>query len=219
MEKQSGSGPKIRAVIFDLGGVILRTDDPQPRKALAERYGRTYHELDKIVFGNPVSWQAEHGLATPAQVWQEIARLLGLSPDEVSVFRQEFFGGDKVDQDLVRLIQNLRIVYQTALLSNQWYVDLPAYLRQELQMPDLFDIIISSAKEGVAKPDEKIFLHTLARLKIKAEEAIFVDDNQENILASERLGLHTVHFKNPAQARSDLLSILQTTGSPILDQF
>ncbi len=215
MEKQPVTKPIIRAVIFDLGGVILRTNDPQPRQALAERMGRTYIELDDIVFSNPVSRQAERGQASPTQVWEEIGQLLHLESRDIPAFRREFFAGDTIDPNLVELIQNLRTDYKTALLSNTWIIDLPSFLRQDLGVPDIFDIVISSAKSGIAKPDAKIFLHTLDALGVGAEESVFVDDNLENILAAGHLGMHTVRFLNPEQAQDDLLKILQHSDSEI----
>jgi len=114
----------IRAVLLDLGGVILRTDDLRPRQALAESLGRTYAELDKIVFGNPVAQRAERGQATLEQVWEEISRVLHLDPQQIPAFRRDFFGGDQVDFSLVDWIASLRGSCYTGLLSNTWYRDL-----------------------------------------------------------------------------------------------
>jgi glucose-1-phosphatase len=207
----NAAGADIRAIIFDLGGVILRTDDPQPRSALAMRLGRTYAELDQIVFGNPISQQGERGQATPEQIWAEIGRLLNLTSEQISTFRQEFFGGDKVDSLLVQLIQRLRKSYRIGLLSNAWYRDMPRFLHENLKLPDLFDVVISSAAVEMAKPDRKIFELALEKLAVQPEQAVFVDDNQDNIRAAAYVGIHTVHFKSTAQAQNELAQILNIT--------
>src|SRR5512133_3448437 len=98
----------IRAVIFDMGGVILRTDDPRERDALAQRFGVTRSELEAIIFNNPVALKSECGLATNAEAWQESARLLHFSEAEIPAIRQAFFAGDRVDFELVELIRSLR---------------------------------------------------------------------------------------------------------------
>jgi len=202
----------VRAVIFDLGGVLLRTDDPRPRTQLAERLGLERMELERIVFDNPLSQQAERGLATPAEVWEIIAQSLHVSLDEIPEIRKQFFGGDQLDFELIELIQKLRLTFTTALLSNTWIVDLPKFLRDELQIPDTFDVVISSAHRKMAKPDPAIFRLALELVQAAPQETVFVDDASRNITAANALGIKTVHFRSPAQARADLLALL---GDPI----
>jgi len=212
MKIQPQIQPVIRAVIFDLGGVILRTDDPGPRTALAERLGKTYAELDEIVFANPVSQAGERGLAAPEEVWAEVARLLSLPSGEVGQVRREFFAGDQVDMALVELIQGLRGRYLTALLSNHWIADMPRFLREELHVPDIFDLVISSAAIGLAKPDPQIFNLVLERLGVAPGEAVFVDDNLANIQAAGQMGIHAVRFFNLGQLRRDLQAFVSLPG-------
>lgn len=201
--------PEIRAVIFDLGGVILRTVDPQPRTLLAQQYGMTYAEIEEVVFNNPVARQGESGQATTEEVWAEVARRMNLTDDQVPAFRRQFFGGDKVDFSLIELIQSLRGKYRTALLSNTWIVDLPRFLREDLQIPDTFDVIISSAEVGVAKPNPEIFQVALEKVGAKPEEAVFVDDNFANIEAASAIGIRTVRFFDVDEARRALATFVQ----------
>ncbi len=201
-----------RAVIFDLGGVILRTEDPAPRAALAQRLGISRSELERIVFENPVSQLAERGLATPADAQEAIADLLNRPVAEIPALLKQFFAGDRVDFALIELIQKLRPAYKTALLSNTWNVDLPAFLREELQIPDTFDVIISSSQQQLVKPDPTIFRLALRLLDARPEEAVFVDDFDRNIAAAAAMGIRTIHFRNAEQARAELLAILGVTG-------
>lgn len=201
--------PIIKAVIFDLGGVILRTDDPAPRLKLAEQLGKSRLELEDIVFNNPFSAQAEEGLATPEDVWNYVQQTLNLTIPEVAAFRHAFFSGDHVDFEIVRLLQALRHTYRTALLSNTWYVDLTRVLSHDLGIPeDTFDVVISSAKEKIAKPKPGIFNLTVDRLSIEPSQAIFIDDNDLNIEGAKKVGLHTIRFYNPSQTRQELLQYI-----------
>ncbi len=201
-----------RAVIFDLGGVILRTDDPAPRSELAQYLGMSRSELEKIVFENPVSQLAERGLAAPTEAWAAIAQAVNLPVGEMPVFLKQFFAGDRVDFSMIALIQKLRRAYKTVLLSNTWNDDLPAFLREELQIPDTFDVIISSAQQKIVKPDPAIFRLVLRLVDARPEEAVFVDDFERNITAAASLGIHTIHFRNAEQARAELLAILSFNG-------
>lgn len=207
----TGTQP-IKAVIFDLGGVLLRTDDPRPRTDLASRLGLTRLKLEEIVFNNPVAQQAEIGQATIEAVWNEVIRLLDLPAQEIPAVRRAFFGGDSVDFELIGFIQSLRPHYTTALLSNSWMVDLPRFLREDLQIPDTFDVIISSAQQGMKKPDAAIFQAALMQVNARPDEAVFVDDFAHNITAAAALGIHTVHFTRAEQARSELKALLRITA-------
>lgn len=200
---------QIRAVIFDLGGVILRTDDPGPRIRLAEKMDKTRGELEDLVFGNPVAAQAERGQASEQEVWDAIGQSLNLPTAEVPAFRKAFFAGDRVDFELIRLIQALRGHYRTVLLSNTWIVDLPAFLRDSLQISETFDVVISSAERRMAKPDAEIFYHALDLVQAKPEEAIFVDDNLTNIQAASALGIRTVRFFSLDQVRRDMAAFIE----------
>lgn len=202
----------IRAIIFDLGGVLLRTVDAQPRLALAERMRLTRRELEDAVFEHLASHQAEVGQMTPKQAWEAITQSMNLPADEIPAFREQFFAGDRVDFGLVEFIQKLRPQYTTALLSNTWVVDLPAFLRDDLHMPDTFDVIISSAQCRVAKPDPAIFRYALEAAHAAPREAIFVDDFEKNITAASALGIHTVHFRDPRQAQDEILSLVSAAS-------
>lgn len=199
----------IRAVIFDLGGVIVRTDDISQRTRLAERFGMTYADLDRLVFSSETAQRAECGLATPAEVWAVVAEQLHLPVEEMPAFEKAFFSGDSVDFTLVERIRSLRPAYTTAALSNTWLVDLPRYLSEEKHILDTFDVVISSAQCGMAKPAPEIFHHALELVGARPEETIFVDDNLRNVEAARALGIHAIRFLNTEQAWSELENLLQ----------
>lgn len=211
---QANLPTNLQAVIFDLGGVILRTNDPAPRAALAAQVGKTYAELDAVVFASPVARRAEEGLASPEEVWEYVRQETGLAPEAVRAFRRAFFGGDQVDFELVALIRALRPAYTTALLSNTWITDLGRFLVEDLRIPaDTFDVVISSAAVKLAKPKAESFERALQRIGVAPAQAVFVDDNLANIAAAQSVGLHTVHFRSPQQARAELLALLHLPGS------
>ena len=72
---------------------------------------------------------------------------------------------------------------------------------------DMFDILVFSCKEGVRKPEKKIFELTLKKLGVHAPEAVFIDDKKENVKSAEKIGLKTVLFKNILQLKKELVSL------------
>lgn len=193
----------IRAVIFDLGGVLVRTEDRHPRMQLAASLGMSYDELNGLIFDSESSVRAALGEIDVADHWEAVRMHLGASPEELPVLRDRFWAGDILDMDLVNFLRSLRPRYKTALLSNAWG-DLRGVLESEWKILDAFDVVVVSAEVGLAKPDEHIYRLILEQLGVAAEEAVFVDDFLQNVEGARMAGLHAVHFQNPAQARADV---------------
>lgn len=182
-----------RAVIFDLGGVLLRTEDPTPRRRLEAQLGLSPGQAEALVFHSPMGRQAQMGRITAQELWQWVGHRLGLTPPQLAAFRAAFWAGDRLDRELVALIRRLRPRYQTALLSNA-FDDLRPVLTETLGIADAFDAVVISAEEGTMKPDPAIYRKVLERLGRKPAECIFVDDFPENVAGARRLGLTAIHY-------------------------
>lgn len=196
-----------RAVIWDLGGVLVRTDDPLPRQALAQRLGHTRASLDQLVFGGESSRRAQLGELTEHQHWENVRQMLGLQIEALSEFQREFWGGDRLDHELVDFIRSLRRDYRTGLLSNN-FSSLRSNLSTHWQIADAFDVIVISSEVHLLKPDARIYQLTLDQLQVQPEQAIFVDDFIENINGAQAAGMQVVHFQNPRQAKAELIRLL-----------
>jgi epoxide hydrolase-like predicted phosphatase len=184
----------IKAVIFDLGGVLVRTEFPQVRHRLARKLGLDPTTLDRIIWGRE-DWElAQVGAITYEEYWQRVGATLGLStPEELSDFRREYFSGDRVDQKLVHLIEKLRKRYKIGLLSNA-PDKLDTWLENDWGIRDLFDAIVYSAQVGMAKPDPAMFHLILERLNLSPSETLFIDDYPRNVEAALALGMKAIRF-------------------------
>jgi epoxide hydrolase-like predicted phosphatase len=184
----------IEAVIFDLGGVLVRTEFPEVRHELARKLGLEPRALERTVWGGE-DWElAQVGTITYEEYWQRVAAALGLStPEELSDFRREYFSGDRVDRELVHLIERLRKQYKIGLLSNA-PDKLEIWLENDWGIRGLFDAIVYSAQVGVAKPDPAMFHLILDRLGLSPSEALFIDDFPRNVEAALALGMKAIRF-------------------------
>ena len=197
----------IRAVIFDLGGVLVRTDNRAPRERLAARLNMTYDDLSALVFYSETAIRATLGEISSQGHWEAVRAALHLSEEELRALPGEFWGGDILDQELVDYIRGLRPKYKTALLSNAWD-DLRAALEQEWSIVNAFDEVIISAEVGLAKPDPRIFQLALERLGVSPPEAVFVDDFLHNVEGARAIGMRAIHFQGFEQARAALDALL-----------
>lgn len=197
----------IRAVFFDLGGVIVRTEYQAPRQQLAERLGMEYDDLSRIVFDSDSGMQATVGSITSLQHWESVLKRLKRPATEMQSIRDEFFAGDIVDREILNFLRSLRGTgHVTGLISNAWS-DLRDYLVRE-KMDDAFDHIIISAEVGVAKPEPKIFKIALEQAGVSPNEAVFVDDFYVNIEGCEKVGMKGVHFQDAETALAQLKLLL-----------
>lgn len=198
----------IHAIVWDMGGVLLRTEDQAHRQRLAEQLSTTLNRLFEIVFTSPSSALAETGELPVAEHWKFIQQQLNLAPDQVEPFKQAFWAGDRVDVGLLQYISALRPKYTTGLLSNAW-----GDIRQVLPQfyPaffDSFDVSIFSAEVGVRKPDLRIYRLAEERLGVSPGQAVFIDDYPPNIAGAQSAGWHGILFRNPDQAISELEALL-----------
>lgn len=204
----------VQAVCWDLGGVLLRTVDRQRRDEWERQLGLAAGELERMVFENRTAQLAAVGKADEAQIWRDLAGALRLTDPERDRLAAEFFAGDRVDQELVRYIRSLRPRMKTGMISNAW-PEIRRYLVHEWRIADAFDDLVLSAEVGLAKPDPAIYRLALSRLGVEAQQAVFVDDFEVNVIAARQVGMQAVHFRSPDQARRDVDELLggQTGGS------
>ena len=136
---------------------------------------------------------AQRGDITAAELWRWVQEHFAFDAVELQIFREQFWGGDRLNQPLVDLIQRLHPHYQTAIISNAMD-DLTQTLIETYPIAGAFDLIVGSAYEGIMKPDAEIFRRTLARLGRAAEETIFVDDFAHNVEGAQAVGMHAIHY-------------------------
>ena len=78
-----------------------------------------------------------------------------------------------------------------------------------LPIDDLFDVVINSAFVGMRKPEHRIYMHALEKLGVRAEHAVFLDDNRVNLEAARACGLNVVEVKQPVAALEKLEAVIK----------
>lgn len=202
---------KIKALIFDMGGVLLRTESLEPRQRLAAKLGLSLEELYRLVFESEEDCLVQLGIMPPEVRWQRIGQQFGLSDEEMAAFRREMFAGDVLDLELVNYIRSKRRHYKTALLSNA-PARLETMLHNEWHIADCFDVIVISALVGMMKPDPAIYRLTLNQLQVAPQEAVFIDDMRENVEAAAALGIHAIQFTTRDVTLKELEALLRVDG-------
>lgn len=196
----------IKAIIFDVGGVLIRTMNRDGRNRLEKRLGLEPGGSEYLVFNSEMGTKAQLGQITVPELWHWVQQHLGLSDAELVAFQQDFWDGDQLDTALVDLIRQLRGCYQTAIISNA-QDNLLEVVTERYPMADAFDLIVGSAYERVMKPDAAIYERTLARLGRQPAEAVFIDDFAHNIAGAEAVGMHGIHYQPGVDLRAELAKL------------
>lgn len=198
----------VKAVIFDLGGVLVRTDDREPRRRLAESLELSYAGIDGVVFSGESHRKAQVGTIGADEHWRNVLASLGLGPEDRRDFEARFWGGDRLDVALVDFIREMRLRTTTALLSNYWD-NLRTLLTDVWRIEDAFDRVFISAELGLAKPGAEIYQHVVNALGVAPEEAVFVDDFPENVAGANDVGLQGILFHSRQQVIADVNALMQ----------
>jgi epoxide hydrolase-like predicted phosphatase len=199
------SNRAVDAVIFDLGGVIMRNGSPRDFTQQYPDHDPAY--IAELIMGphhldTDHPWhQVERGEITFAQCREMTQQLLadaGVTrpaspPKDSSTTRSSF--AFELNDDMVAFIQDLRDAHiPTAILTNnvrefrQWWWPL-------LDFDSLFTTIVDSHEVGMRKPNPAIYQLTLNRLGVDATRAAFLDDLHANVVAAEEVGLHGIHVE------------------------
>ena len=216
---------RVRAVIFDWGGVITnpildtvaawleadRIDWDSYAAAMRPWVQRAYGAQDGM---SPIH-ALERGEMSDEEFESTLAALLvGIdgTPVVADGLLKRMFAASFLQDEMLDLIRELRERgLRTSLLSNSWGAR-DGYPRHLLG--ELFDDVVISGEVGMRKPEERIFHLARTRLGLPADECVFVDDVEGNIVAAQALGFLAVHHIEPASTRSALLELLAKPGAP-----
>ncbi|XP_034872905.1 LOW QUALITY PROTEIN: acyl-CoA dehydrogenase family member 10 [Mirounga leonina] len=212
----SGGGT-YRAVIFDMGGVLI----PSPGRVAAEWELQNHIPPGTIrkawiLGGENGPWmKLTRGEITTEDFLQEFGRLCS-DIAKTSVPVASFFSlltSEQAAQQfpvMTEAITQIRAKgLRTAVLSNNFYLTngksfLPLDRKQ-------FDVVVESCLEGLCKPDPRIYKLCLERLGLQPSESIFLDDLELNIKAAASLGIHTIQVDDPETAVKELETLLGFT--------
>ncbi len=85
--------------------------------------------------------------------------------------------------------------------------------RAMFPIDELCEVVVDSSHVGMRKPEREIYALTFERLGITPGEAVFVDDNTDNVKAAAEYGMEIVHFIEPELALAELEAILARRGT------
>jgi FMN phosphatase YigB (HAD superfamily) len=217
----------IRAVVFDIGGVlevVPEGGDPTRRfPRMIAQWEDHLHlgpgeldarltEMDKRLISS--GKDGALGTCSEEEWRQELRLATGMDDTQTDAFMRDFWDVylGEPNLELAAYFSGLRPRYQTALLSNS-FVGARRAEQERYYFAELTDLIVYSHEEGIAKPDRRIYERTWQRLGVPPEEMIFLDDAEPNVLAARGCGIHAILFRETGQAIGDIQVCLEAHGT------
>ena len=194
----------IKTVICDLGGVIL-TDDDAP--VFSETFFNTFHLTREHI---SKGWNAALpsfmvGKITEDQFWYQLLSTAGSSVMDIQKAKEIWRLETKPIEGMFSLLEQIKKQYTLVALSNIGREQL-AFKNEKYHLSRYFSFIISSGAEGISKSNPEIFKTLLQKGNFKAEECLFIDDREKNIVIAKALGMETILFKGAEDLKSQLAS-------------
>lgn len=194
----------IKAVVFDIGGVLELVDEPAPWvSAWEDRLRLPAGGLrDRVT---TIWQQGRIGTATFEQVEAETAQVLHLEPSDSQKLWEdmwEWYLG-RPNEPLLDYFDSLRSRCRTAILSNS-FVGARERENQRYGYEARCELVVYSHEEGLEKPDPRSYLLVCDRLGIPPAEIVFVDDVGANVVAARDLGMRGVLFQDTDQTIAEI---------------
>ena len=195
---------KITGVIFDFGGVLLKW---KPQKILSRHFAD--QPLASEAFLKEINFMEWNAQQDKGRSFSEGVALLSKEYPHYSHIIRAFQDNweDSIDgliEESIELLEKLKEMGLSIYGLSNWSAETFPVVRKRYKFFDLFDGIIISGEVKLIKPDPAIFYLCLSRMGRPANECLFIDDSEANILAAKTIGFDTIHFKSPGQLRIEL---------------
>ncbi len=197
----------IKAIITDLGGVLINVDRKNMCAKLARHSSIPAREMCSH-FSATVAMDHEAGLArgidSAEQFYRKMVRQLRLDGLGFEEFVRIYSNRFSRREDSLSLMRRLSRKYKLAMLSNTNEPHYGYWLKVIGSEMKLFKALALSFEVHMMKPEPEIYLEAARRLGVKPEECVFIDDVPEYVKGAENVGMKGILFTSAGQLETDL---------------
>ncbi len=195
---------KVKAVIFDLGRVIVNL---HPEKGLFKYFiepDKVFDEANMMNFAtDPLAKKYMSGLASPEEFHSSVCERFGLDLDFEN-FSKHWCSIFTLNEETAQIINDLSNLTNLGLLSDvdplHWN-----HLKTTYSVLDHFKLPTLSYEVGVTKPAKEIFIAAAKNVNTPAENCLFVDDLMLNVQGAIDAGMQGVQFTSARKLRKELV--------------
>lgn len=200
------AGAKFRAIIFDIGRVLIRIDLQSAMSGLAENVGLSPEEIWSALEKHPSWLDWQEGRITPRDFYLSVSKRFAvtLTFEQFVAVWNRVLDPRPIQDDA--FLGQLAKKYRLCLLSNTDPIHV-AHMEPTYGFFRYFPNRIYSCAVGVSKPNPLIYRAALEACRVSAQEAIYIDDVATYAEAARRLGLSGIVFASPQQLSADLQAL------------
>lgn len=196
----------IKNIVFDLGKVLIKFD---PERYLIDLgyNGEKAKRIIKAIFNSREWIELDRGTINEKEAAD---KMVGYDPDlaeeirDVMIRWYDILSIKEDTLEILRMIDKNR--FNLFVLSN-FHKKAFSYINNKFVFLDYFDGIVISADINYIKPEPEIYDILLDRYNLKAEETLFIDDFVINLIAAEKAGIKTIHFRDSKDLKEKLLNL------------
>lgn len=191
---KTARNPEVRAVLFDLGKVLVHFNFDPAFHRLSKASGLSTKEIEDYFVSSGLEVLYDGGKITSRVFYGEVKKALGLKIG-FEGFKSIWNGIFTPKKDMIALLGRLSKKYRTVLISNtnQMHYE---YIRGKYAFLKNFDAIVLSYKERLRKPDEGIYRKAARLCKASPSEIYYIDDRADLTGAAGELGFRTFTYRD-----------------------
>ena len=195
--------PLIKAVVFDLGNVILSFHNRPISSFIADKSGFPQDEVHAFVFGKELEHSIDRGVISLEDFLGKINERFSssISLKEFTPVRCDMFTQNDGIEEIIRGLKS--VGYRLGMLSN---TNRPHFEFVKVKFPvlGLFDDYHLSYETGCLKPDACAFERLTSFYNAEPGSLVFIDDIEANVNSAKNFGINAFQYKSPGKLRSDL---------------
>ena len=195
----------IRAILFDMGNVLLFFNAKISSKAFSEATGLSEQEIWELFFISELEKRYTRGEVSSKDFYEQVSRYFPKKIDYQTFSRlwNEIFV-ENLEMD--ELLRKLKKHYPLYMISNTNDLHFE-YIKQNFKITKHFTGFFPSHEVGHRKPNPAMFQHVLKEIKLKPEETVFIDDIIEFIDSAKQLGMNAIQFTTRENLERDLRNL------------
>lgn len=194
----------IKAIIFDLGGVLFTNGTKQFIQDISKKYNLD-PELVKEIMDGDVGSQYREAKITRDEFWKIALEKLNL-PENIDNLEEQWISGYELIEGTKDIILELAKKYKVYYLSDNVRERVDR-INNKYNFLEWFEDGIFSHEVGVRKPNPEIYKYALKKARVNPNEAVLIDDKQSALEPAQEIGITSILFETPEQLRKKLTKI------------
>jgi HAD superfamily hydrolase (TIGR01509 family) len=181
----------IKLIVFDLGGVLFNGGYADTCKFLAQKFNRDWKELYSVFYEKYFNLAAIRKI-TQQEAWEKSIEETDMRID-VEELKKIHYSFMSLNFVMVEFVKKLKINYSILTKNTR---DQFNDINKILDFDKHFKNIINTWEINLPKASKETILYVCEKFSVKPGEIIYIDDQEENLVDAEELGVKTILYKD-----------------------